>query len=758
MKTFFVLFCAMVFASISQQTLFAQSVQIPYQGYIADKSGKAYNGTFQFEFAIVIGSNGQPSWNSGLLSLPVKDGIYSVILGNTGQSALNSSLFVNNNDTRLRISFNDGVKGRETLSPDVQFLSVPYAVRAKYADTSFVQTALPPMDSLVLRDKRGVVRMVLNPNTGTFKMMNNDTTWYSLAVNSPPTETINWGNKTTEKTTYPNGDHVETTRDSYTGKLINTKTETTAPDGTKTTVYRDYVGGELERETIITTDPNTLTETRKEIWYYWWSGGKRSERTTVNGVTVEEKYYDSDGNVTYQKTDSLVKKTEKETYYTNGKPWLTIEKTVTPEGTTTTRTGYDENGQPKYQSTEHANGKYEYKDLKANKSSSGEPGQSTEKTGNSSTTTEGTGIHVEVGTWGLGMGIDPVTGEGGLWYGTPSTTDTTRVDFSSTGIKIETPKVVTATKETKIEDPKNPLSGGFKFDFNGSTPGNSAPKLELKRSAPSNFGQRSTLEWNPQNNFGITVSDTGSGKSTGILWDPIGGSVNSINDFIIGGSAKSDTIKPRSKSTVTFASGITVNGQSNFGNTIDIAGAAQIQQNGTFTGAAAVVQNATVNQQLRTNQILPINPSTTVTINGNLNVVGNLTKGGGNFKIDHPLDPYNKYLIHSFVESPDRTNIYSGNIITDASGTGIVRLPDYFEAANNDFRYQLTVIGADARAFVATEIDHNTFTVQSSIPNVKVSWQVTSTRIDAFAKSNRYNPEQEKESAMKGKLLYPITE
>jgi IPT/TIG domain-containing protein len=38
---------------------------------------------------------------------------------------------------------------------------------------------------------------------------------------------------------------------------------------------------------------------------------------------------------------------------------------------------------------------------------------------------------------------------------------------------------------------------------------------------------------------------------------------------------------------------------------------------------------------------------------GNVDVTGKLTKGGGCFKIDHPLDPANKYLYHSFVESPD---------------------------------------------------------------------------------------------------------
>jgi hypothetical protein len=46
------------------------------------------------------------------------------------------------------------------------------------------------------------------------------------------------------------------------------------------------------------------------------------------------------------------------------------------------------------------------------------------------------------------------------------------------------------------------------------------------------------------------------------------------------------------------------------------------------------------------------------TVIGNLGVTGTVSKGGGSFKIDHPLDPENKYLSHSFVESPDMKNIY----------------------------------------------------------------------------------------------------
>jgi hypothetical protein len=38
-------------------------------------------------------------------------------------------------------------------------------------------------------------------------------------------------------------------------------------------------------------------------------------------------------------------------------------------------------------------------------------------------------------------------------------------------------------------------------------------------------------------------------------------------------------------------------------------------------------------------------------------------------------------------------NTYNGNVITDPTGNATVTLPDWFEALNRDFRYQLTVIG-----------------------------------------------------------------
>jgi hypothetical protein len=140
---------------------------------------------------------------------------------------------------------------------------------------------------------------------------------------------------------------------------------------------------------------------------------------------------------------------------------------------------------------------------------------------------------------------------------------------------------------------------------------------------------------------------------------------------------------------------------------------------------------------------------------GNLNVTGKLTKGSGSFKIDHPLDPANKYLSHSFVESPDMMNVYNGNITTDRHGLATVSLPDYFEALNGDFRYQLTVIGQFAQAIVARKISANRFVIRTSKPNVEVSWQVTGIRHDAYANVYRIPVEEGKTAREQGYYLHP---
>jgi len=140
---------------------------------------------------------------------------------------------------------------------------------------------------------------------------------------------------------------------------------------------------------------------------------------------------------------------------------------------------------------------------------------------------------------------------------------------------------------------------------------------------------------------------------------------------------------------------------------------------------------------------------------GNVIVHGNLSKSGGSFRIDHPLDPANKYLYHSFVESPDMKNVYDGNVTTDGSGRATVTLPDWFEALNRDFRYQLTAIGQPAQVWVESKIVNNAFSIRSDKPNVEVSWQVTGIRQDAWANAHRIPVEEQKAKADQGRYLHP---
>src|ERR1700722_11036745 len=140
---------------------------------------------------------------------------------------------------------------------------------------------------------------------------------------------------------------------------------------------------------------------------------------------------------------------------------------------------------------------------------------------------------------------------------------------------------------------------------------------------------------------------------------------------------------------------------------------------------------------------------------GDVEVSGTLSKPGGSFKIDHPLDPSNKYLYHSFVESPDMMNIYNGNVVTDDSGTAIVTMPTWFEALNTDFRYQLTVIGQFAQAIVASKVANGSFTIKTSKANVEVSWQVTGIRQDAWANAHRIPVEVDKAPQEQGHYIHP---
>jgi hypothetical protein len=140
---------------------------------------------------------------------------------------------------------------------------------------------------------------------------------------------------------------------------------------------------------------------------------------------------------------------------------------------------------------------------------------------------------------------------------------------------------------------------------------------------------------------------------------------------------------------------------------------------------------------------------------GNMYVSGAITKSGGGFTIDHPLEPVNKYLTHSFVESPDMMNIYNGIITCDDRGSAVVQLPDWFEKLNSDYRYLLTPIGAPANLYVAADVKSGSFTIGGGAKGLKISWQVTGIRQDPWAQQNRLTVESDKQGDDRGRYLSP---
>jgi hypothetical protein len=177
----------------------------------------------------------------------------------------------------------------------------------------------------------------------------------------------------------------------------------------------------------------------------------------------------------------------------------------------------------------------------------------------------------------------------------------------------------------------------------------------------------------------------------------------------------------------------------------------------------------------RVDMTADVNMSGPVNMNGPVNITGPLTKPGGSFKIDHPLDPANKYLSHSFVESPDMKNVYDGVVVLDDKGEALIELPDWFGALNKDFRYQLTAIGAPGpNLYISEEIpdgvttttnyysnsssdnknsnnnNKSRFRVAGGTSGMKVSWQVTGIRKDPWANAHRISVEEDKPAKERG--------
>jgi hypothetical protein len=253
--------------------------------------------------------------------------------------------------------------------------------------------------------------------------------------------------------------------------------------------------------------------------------------------------------------------------------------------------------------------------------------------------------------------------------------------------------------------------------------------------------------------------------NTGVGWSSLEsnstGNFNSVLGYLAG-------------SNVTGSNNTAIGANSNIAANVNTAtaigaGATANANNATAIGAGATatgVNQVVIGNASVTTVALPSGAKLTIgatsivgagtsNISGNLNVTGAITAGTKDFKIDHPLDPANKYLYHTSVESPDMLNIYNGNAVLDSKGEANIRLPDWFEALNKDFRYQLTPIGGFAPVYIEDEISGNSFKIAGGRPGLKVSWQVTGIRKDPYAELHRTPVEENKPESERGTYLYP---
>lgn len=130
------------------------------------------------------------------------------------------------------------------------------------------------------------------------------------------------------------------------------------------------------------------------------------------------------------------------------------------------------------------------------------------------------------------------------------------------------------------------------------------------------------------------------------------------------------------------------------------------------------------------------------------------------FRIDHPTEPENKYLVHYATESPYPQNFYSGNVTTGADGYAWVELPAYFDAINANVKYQLTVVDEDdAAGFVQVKVSKkvagNRFQIRSSVPRVEVSWRIEADRADRYTVRKRPTDVIEKDGSERGTYQNP---
>ena len=138
---------------------------INYAGQVA-VDGEAFEGNGLFKFAIINDSGSTTYWsNDGTstagseptasVSVSISGGLYSILLGNSaiqGMNAIDSSVFQDHADAKLRVWFNDGTNGFQQLTPDRPFASVPYAMASGASTIQDGSITRSKLESSIIND------------------------------------------------------------------------------------------------------------------------------------------------------------------------------------------------------------------------------------------------------------------------------------------------------------------------------------------------------------------------------------------------------------------------------------------------------------------------------------------------------------------------------------------------------------------------------------------------------------------------------
>lgn len=714
------------------------SAQVPntinWQGIITDSQNAPLNGTQSITLRLFeLASGGTAVWSEVHNSVNADNGLVNLSIG-----SVNALSIPFNVSYWLEIQV-----GTSTPMPRIKLSSVPYALYSEKSSGAIIN------DSLVLKDSRGVTRMVLNPNTGTFKMMNNDTVWYEISVNSPP-NTLVQGNNTYQQTTFniQEGLFVTTTYSRETNRPIQTIKEGARydSDGKVTQIFEkyDWDYDKTADETIPSCDGMYIAtkEVRETT-----DGGKETSYLYYNPTNLPNAELTLKERSTKEKVEDT-ETTEVEHFNANQQ---LVSSEYKSESSTTIQTITKH-------TANHLSGNVEYRTtIRKIGEGDAQKEQTVKEEYRDDILTEIETIETKgdekLRRYQNFQRDDEVVDEKvfseGLWK--------TNYKVKKDGIVVfkansERNGGYSKEEETTYSDNGNKLKEVTieKVLHNGESLKENRTEIEYKNGVL--YSEKFVEKTNAENGSEETViyNPDGSEKTRRMY--------HQTNGIWYYKDSPKEDISKNSTTGQAFKQKLTPTGAS-FGPHYDTPGSPEYGialvdgATGFKTGYKTYSgeYRATIETSYNNTTITSPGGSTIINsnanINGNTTASGSLTIGGNlnvngtkNFRIDHPDDPENKYLVHAAVESDQVLNQYSGNAITNENNTAIIILPDYVQKVNKNFRYQLTVIGDFAHAIVSKEVNNNQFEIKTDKPNIKVSWLIIGERNDKYMQEHPFEP------------------